>query len=563
MNSPPQNTAPPNQSQQFSSPPPIQQHQGGFNRQPYNGTSYGSSQQPQRPVYDSFMYEPLGFEELERRQREQAALAAAEAEKAEKKQRSRAETALIIIFSLILIAALAIAVFGIIYDISNSGKAMKNIPAAQNVVLYRESKPAGANDFDNFVDQSGKYTIEGVSELVRPSIVKIYTYSDPTTLAGTGSGIVLSEDGYIVTNHHVVDNASKLKVTLNDKRTFDAKVIGTDPTTEVALIKIDATDLPTIPIGNSDALRLGEWVLAIGSPYGLQNTITAGIVSAKGRSLQALPTQYSLESFIQTDAAVNPGNSGGALVNTKGELVGINTLIQSQTGSYIGYSFAVPTSIVKKVVVDLKEYGVVQRAMLGIGYNAIDEAFLESDKGKSTGIKEQCGIYVGEVYPGSAAEAAGIKTGDIITEINGVKIEGSAQVSEEIAKHRPNDKITVSVKRGSDVKQIEVVLRNKTGNTDVITKDQVSAYDALNGEFAEVSEKALKSLKIKGGAVVTGVHEGGLLDKAGIRRGSVITRINNSTISSVNDLNRITSAIESIEWINPDGTRDRLLIMPK
>ena len=276
-----------------------------------------------------------------------------------------------------------------------------------------------------------------------------------------------------------------------------------------------------------------------------------------------MPTQYSLESFIQTDAAVNPGNSGGALVNTKGELVGINTLIQSQTGSYIGYSFAVPTSIVKKVVVDLKEYGVVQRAMLGIGYNAIDEAFLESDKGKSIGIKEQGGIYVGEVYPGSAAEAAGIKTGDIITEINGVKIEGSAQVSEEIAKHRPNDKITVSVKRGSDVKQIEVVLRNKTGNTDVITKDQVSAYDALNGEFAEVSEKALKSLKIKGGAVVTGVHEGGLLDKAGIRRGSVITRINNSTISSVNDLNRITSAIESIEWINLDGTRDRLLIMPK
>ena len=378
-----------------------------------------------------------------------------------------------------------------------------------------------------------------------------------------GSGVIISPDGYIVTNHHVVDNASKLKVTLNDKRTFDAKVIGTDPTTEVALIKIDATDLPTIPIGNSDALRLGEWVLAIGSPYGLQNTITAGIVSAKGRSLQALPTQYSLESFIQTDAAVNPGNSGGALVNTKGELVGINTLIQSQTGSYIGYSFAVPTSIVKKVVVDLKEYGVVQRAMLGIGYNAIDEAFLESDKGKSTGIKEQGGIYVGEVYPGSAAEAAGIKTGDIITEINGVKIEGSAQVSEEIAKHRPNDKITVSVKRGSDVKQIEVVLRNKTGNTDVITKDQVSAYDALNGEFAEVSEKALKSLKIKGGAIVTGVHEGGLLDKAGIRRGSVITRTNNSTISSVNDLNRITSAIESIEWINPDGTRDRLLIMPK
>ena len=378
-----------------------------------------------------------------------------------------------------------------------------------------------------------------------------------------GSGVIISDDGYIVTNNHVIEDATKLRVKLNDGRKFDAKVIGTDPTTDVALIKVEGKDLPTIPFGNSEGLRLGEWVLAIGSPFDLQSTITAGIVSAKARQLDVIPDQFRIESFIQTDAAVNPGNSGGALVNTRGELVGINTLIKSQTGSYIGYSFAIPESIVKKVVVDLKEYGVVQRAMLGIGYNAIDEAFLESDKGKSTGIKEQGGIYVGEVYPGSAAEAAGIKTGDIITEINGVKIEGSAQVSEEIAKHRPNDKITVSVKRGSDVKQIEVVLRNKTGNTDVITKDQVSAYDALNGEFAEVSEKALKSLKIKGGAVVTGVHEGGLLDKAGIRRGSVITRINNSTISSVNDLNRITSAIESIEWINPDGTRDRLLIMPK
>ena len=433
------------------------------------------------------------------------------------------------------------------YAAENAVKAVVNIEAIQQVEMPQR------RGYDPFLEFFG--------------IPQDYGYGDGRPRyreqrAG-GSGVIISKDGYVVTNNHVVDGASKLRVKLNDGRTFDARLVGTDSATDVALLKIDADDLPTLPFGSSDALRLGEWVLAIGSPFDLQSTITAGIVSAKARNLGAIPNDFRIESFIQTDAAVNPGNSGGALVNTHGELVGINTLIKSQTGSYIGYSFAVPTSIVKKVVVDLKEYGVVQRAMLGIGYNAIDEAFLESDKGKSTGIKEQGGIYVGEVYPGSAAEAAGIKTGDIITEINGVKIEGSAQVSEEIAKHRPNDKITVSVKRGSDVKQIEVVLRNKTGNTDVITKDQVSAYDALNGEFAEVSEKALKSLKIKGGAVVTGVHEGGLLDKAGIRRGSVITRINNSTISSVNDLNRITSAIESIEWINPDGTRDRLLIMPK
>ena len=201
----------------------------------------------------------------------------------------------------------------------------------------------------------------------------------PRVQKSGGSGVIISPDGYIVTNNHVVENASELKVTLNDQRTFDAKLIGTDPTTEVALIKIDATDLPTLPIGNSDDLRLGEWVLAIGSPYGLTNTITAGIVSAKGRNLDALQSQYRLESFIQTDAAVNPGNSGGALVNAKGELVGINTLIQSETGSYIGYSFAVPTSIVQKVVVDLKEYGVVQRAILGIQYTEVNERFLESE----------------------------------------------------------------------------------------------------------------------------------------------------------------------------------------
>ena len=300
-------------------------------------------------------------------------------------------------------------------------------------------------------------------------------------------------------------------------------------------------------------------MLAIGSPYGLTNTITAGIVSAKGRNLDALQSQYRLESFIQTDAAVNPGNSGGALVNAKGELVGINTLIQSETGSYIGYSFAVPTSIVQKVVVDLKEYGVVQRAFLGIQYTEVNEQFLESEEGKKSGITEKGGVYVADVSPESAAEEGGIKVGDVIIEINGKKIEGAAQLSEEIARHRTNDKITVVVKRGSDVKQIEVVLRNKTGDTSVITKDQVSAYDRLNGEFAEVSDKAKKSLNIKGGVVVVGVNEGGLLARAGIGRGVIITKINGSQIYSIDDLNRITSAIESVEIIHPDGMRERIL----
>ena len=368
-----------------------------------------------------------------------------------------------------------------------------------------------------------------------------------------GSGVIISPDGYIVTNNHVVENASKLKVTLNDKRSFDARVIGTDPTTDVALIKIEAENLPTIPMGNSDDLRLGEWVLAIGSPYGLQSTITAGIVSAKGRSLKALPSQYSLESFIQTDAAVNPGNSGGALVNTRGELVGINTLIQSQTGSYIGYSFAVPTSIVKKVVVDLKEHGVVQRAVLGISYVPLTEEYLETEEGKATGIVTPGGLYVAEVDPEGAAYEAGIRKGDVIVEFNGVKLDDSAGLSEEIAKHRPNDKVTIGVKKGSDVKQIEVVLRNRAGNTEVITKDIVSAYDALGGQFAEITDKVKKTLKIDGGVQVVSIESGGILESARIRKGYIITHINDRPVRSIGDLNRITSKIEYIEGVYPDG----------
>ena len=217
---------------------------------------------------------------------------------------------------------------------------------------------------------------------------------------GGGSGVIISADGYIVTNNHVVDEATRLRVKLSDGRTFDAKVIGTDPTTDVALVKIEAEDLPTLPFGSSDSLRLGEWVLAIGSPYNLQSTITAGIVSAKARQLDVIPSEFRIESFIQTDAAVNPGNSGGALVNTRGELVGINTVIKTMTGSYVGYSFAVPETIVRKVVVDLKEYGVVRRALLGLAFRPIDQNFIDQ-MGEETGIEELGGVYVASVSEGA------------------------------------------------------------------------------------------------------------------------------------------------------------------
>lgn len=367
-----------------------------------------------------------------------------------------------------------------------------------------------------------------------------------------GSGVIISEDGYIVTNNHVVEDATRLRVKLNDGRTFDARVIGTDPTTDVALIRIDASNLPTIPFGSSDALRLGEWVLAIGSPFDLQSTITAGIVSAKARRLDVIPNEFRIESFIQTDAAVNPGNSGGALVNTHGELVGINTVIKSSTGSYIGYSFAVPESIVRKVVVDLKEYGVVQRAMLGIRFQPIDQRFLD-ESGERLGITEPGGIWVASVEEGGAASEAGIRKGDIILSIDGVTLGEGARLEEQIGKHRPNDRVKLSVKRGDQVKQFEVTLRNKAGKTELLTKEDVDVIGVLGGRFADAGARLSRELDIEGGVRVLLVKPGGMLARARVREGFVITHINDRTVRTVGDLQRMTDKVLSIDGVYPNG----------
>ncbi|MBQ5930707.1 MAG: Do family serine endopeptidase [Tidjanibacter sp.] len=380
-------------------------------------------------------------------------------------------------------------------------------------------------------------------------------YGAPTREAKAGgSGVLITDDGYIVTNHHVVENATKVKVRLNDGRTYDAEIVGSDPTSEVALIKIDDKGLPFLKFGSSDNLRLGEWVLAIGSPFDLPSTITAGIVSAKARNLGAIPSQYSIESFIQTDAAVNPGNSGGALVNTAGELVGINTLIKSETGSYVGYSFAVPSTIVKKVVMDLKEYGVVQRALLGVQYQEVTNDFVEQ-YGKEYGISEIGGAWVAEVTKGGAAEAAGIQKGDVITAIDGVKIDSSARLSEIVVQHRPNDKIKIEIKREGKVKQIEVVLRNTAGKTAPVSKDDLYVAGALGGDFADLGEKAARQLGIKGGVRVTAVKEGGFLAKARVRPGFVITHVNEKAVASVADLERISEKVTSVDGIYPQTGR--------
>jgi len=367
-----------------------------------------------------------------------------------------------------------------------------------------------------------------------------------------GSGVIISADGYIVTNNHVVEESTKLKVKLNDGRTFDAKLVGTDPTADVALIKVEADDLPTIPFGKSDDLRLGEWVLAIGSPFDLQSTITAGIVSAKARQLGVIPNEMRVESFIQTDAAVNPGNSGGALVNTHGELVGINTLIVSQTGSYIGYSFAVPESIVRKVVTDLKEFGIVQRALLGVEFRFVDQAFLD-EAGEELGLKEPGGAYVASVVEGGAASEAGIRKGDVIVAIDGVEIVGASTLQEQIAKRRPSDKVKLTVKRAGRVKQFEVTLRNMAGKTDPVTKEDVAVAEVLGGKFAEVSTREARELDIRGGVRVTSVKADGILARARVRQGFVITHVNDRAVLSLADLERMTGKVRTIDGVYPDG----------
>ncbi len=270
-----------------------------------------------------------------------------------------------------------------------------------------------------------------------------------------GSGVIISEDGYIITNNHVIDNASQVSVTLTSGKSYDAKIIGSDPTTDIALLKINAEGLTALKYGNSDKLLLGESVLAVGNPLGLNSTVTAGIVSAKGRTLNVIPSDYRIESFIQTDAAVNRGNSGGALVNMEGELIGINTVIMSPTGSYAGYSFAVPSSIVEKVVEDIQKYGKVQRALLGIGYSEINDDFI---KYSQTGITQLGGLYIGRVESRGAAAMAGIEQGDILLSINGVKTNNSAQLQEVIATLRPGDKVQALVIRRGREQKFEIIM---------------------------------------------------------------------------------------------------------
>jgi serine protease Do len=385
---------------------------------------------------------------------------------------------------------------------------------------------------------------------------------------GSGSGVIIRPDGYIVTNNHVVANATKIEVTLNNNKKYSAKVIGTDPATDVALIKIDATGLPTIPFGDSDKLRLGEWVLAIGSPLGyeLRSTITAGIVSAKGRSMGRDPrtqqSQLQIESFIQTDAAVNPGNSGGALVNKEGELVGINTAIVSQTGSYTGYSFAVPVNIVKKVVEDLIDFGSVRRAVLGISMSDLNEALAKNLKYNSVEemseklkLSDLNGVYIGEVAKGSAAQKAGVEVGDVLIAIDGEKVHGGSSVQEKVNSYRPGDKAKLTVIREGKEKTLEVTFKGSTYENGAEVGDgEIAFYGAT---LKAASKETLSKFGLKNGVEVVSVGTGKMLD-AGASEGLVITYVNDKAVSTPQDVvNAAKSASRSvyIEGISSNGRK--------
>ena len=374
---------------------------------------------------------------------------------------------------------------------------------------------------------------------------------------GFGSGVIISKDGYIVTNNHVIEGADEISVKLNDSREFVGRIIGTDPNTDLALVKIEADDdLPLIPIGDSDALKIGEWVLAVGNPFNLTSTVTAGIVSAKARSLGVY--NNGIESFIQTDAAINQGNSGGALVNASGELVGINSVLSSPTGAYAGYGFAIPTSIMTKVVTDLKEFGTVQRALLGISGRDLSIHFDDEMKKKAEELGVNEGVWVGEVVEGSAASAADIQADDVIIGLDNKTIKTMAELQEELAKHRPGDKVKVKIIRDKKEKTITVELKNAQGNTKVMKNVDM---DILGAAFKELPDDLKRQLNLGYGLQVTGVSNGKMKD-AGIRKGVILLKANNQPLRTVADMEEVLKAASQspeqvlfITAITPSGRR--------
>ncbi len=428
------------------------------------------------------------------------------------------------------------------------------------------------------LDQVG-FDFVGVSELSTPAVVHIKTtldaasnskqmpegffdpfefFQDPQLRGmpsqATGSGVIITADGYIATNNHVVDHASKIEVVLNDKRTYDAELIGKDPETDLALLKITESDLPFLRFGNSDVLKVGEWVVAVGNPFNLTSTVTAGIVSAKGRNINLLRqnTEWAIENFIQTDAAVNPGNSGGALVNTQGELIGINTAIASQTGSYAGYSFAIPVNIARKVLDDLLKYGEVKRAVLGVKIQDLT-AELADEKG----IKDIKGVYIPEVVNGSAADKAGVEVGDVILKVNAAEINSASELQEQISKYYPGDKVTLTINRANKLKSIEVILRSKDGKAEIVNEPAREEVNIQGATFENLSREEKLELKLRNGVKIK--KSKGAFKEEGIPDGFVITGVDKKPVYTTKDIEKLLKDKQGavlLEGVMPDGKKE-------
>ena len=368
---------------------------------------------------------------------------------------------------------------------------------------------------------------------------------------GSGSGVIISDDGYIVTNNHVISGANQIEVTLNNQRSYTAKVVGLDPATDLALLKIEEKELAYITLGNSDKVKVGEWVLAVGNPYNLTSTVTAGIVSAKGRNIDILRDKFKIESFIQTDAAVNPGNSGGALVNTRGELVGINSAIASPTGSYSGYSFAIPVNMAKKVIKDLKEFGQVQRGFIGVTIQNVNEKMADQ-----MGLESLDGVYVNGIRDNGAARKAGIKVGDVIKQVENIEVTTVPELQEQVSRFRPGDQVMVTLARDGELLDLPVILKNEFGNTTLTVKNP-DRLVLLGATFEPLSDAQKSKLATDHGVQITKLRNGKFRN-AGVREGFIITKVDKKAIHNSSEL---ATALETkkggvlIEGIYPDGVQ--------
>lgn len=442
-------------------------------------------------------------------------------------------------------------------DVGAYGNTSSQISAPIQRVNYPLAAPEGSVSFVAAANSSIHSVVHIKTKVMRAGVRSsnpFYQYffdqgMQPRAQQGSGSGVIISDDGYILTNNHVINNADEVEVVLNDQRAYRAEVLGADPNTDLALLKIDEKDLAFIPYGNSENVQVGEWVLAVGNPFNLNSTVTAGIVSAKGRNINILREEFAIESFIQTDAAVNPGNSGGALVNTRGELIGINTAIASNTGSYAGYSFAVPVNIARKVVDDILEFGTVQRAFIGVSIRDLNGK-IATEKGLD--ISE--GAYVQGLSKGGAAYDAGIREGDIIVAVDAVKVKNVPELQEKIGSYRPGDMAQVTVLRSGKLRKFDVELRNKNGDTDVVSKE-VDVLSQLGAELRPVSSENLKRLGLQNGLQVKGLSNG-KLKGAGVKEGFIITRVDRRPVQSTKDmmvaLNKKDGGV-LIEGVYPNG----------